>query len=411
MKYPVSALLVALAGTPALAQLPPAQTPAQAAAPARSVVIEAIKHQPEPPAAEVVPLYKREYQGPAAYTVPALAPAKNAKKRPKNIILLIGDGMGPAQVTGGLIANHGQLFMQQAQATGLSITWNQHGKITDSAASATAMATGHKTYNGAIGMDSLGHTFRSIMWDAREHGKATGLVVGCEVTDATPACFAVCHPDRTESEAIAAKFPASPIDFLYGGGLKYFTQRQDRADLLQQWRDKGYQIATTPTQAQALTSTKAVALLAETGPARMPERTAAYMQLGVGKALEVLGRNPNGFFLMIEGSQIDDAGHFNNTTYNVQEVLDFDQQVGRAFAFAAANGETLVVVTADHETGGYSIIDGGAEQGHVSARFATNKHSAVVVPVFAYGPGSELFTGLYQNTDIYTRIRQALGWK
>jgi alkaline phosphatase len=387
-----------------------AQTPAQP--PARSAVIEAIKHQPDPAPLVEEPLYKREYTAAKpAYAVPTLKPYAGPRKPVKNIILLIGDGMGPTQVTGGLIANHGQLYMQQAQATGLSITCNQYGKITDSAASATAMATGHKTYNGALGVDSLGHTFRSIMWDAREHGKSTGLVAGCELTDATPAAFAITHPDRNQPEAIAAKFLAAPIDFMYAGGLKYFAHRQDSVDLLAQYRAQGYQVATTPAAAQTLTSPKAIALLAETGPPRMPERTAAYMNLGVSKALDLLSHNKNGFFLMIEGSQIDDAGHFNNTTYNVQEVLDFDQQVGRAFAFAAANGETLVIVTADHETGGYSIIDGGMTEGQVTARFSTNKHSAVMVPVFAYGPGSELFTGMYQNTEIYARIKQALGWK
>ncbi|WP_262923065.1 alkaline phosphatase [Hymenobacter cellulosilyticus] len=144
--------------------------------------------------------------------------------------------------------------MQQAQVTGLSITANQYGKITDSAASATAMATGHKTYNGAIGMDSLGHSFRSIMWDARAQGKSTGLVVACELPDATPACFAVNHPNRQDLEVIARKFLDAPIDFMYGGGLKFFTQRKDQVDLLAQWRAKGYQVATTPQQARALTS-------------------------------------------------------------------------------------------------------------------------------------------------------------
>ncbi|TVT37229.1 alkaline phosphatase [Hymenobacter setariae] len=408
MRNPSRNLFLLLAsglGLPAVAQ-----TPAQP--PARSAVIEAIKHQPNPAPLVEEPLYKREYTAvKPAYAVPTLKPYTGPKKPLKNIILLIGDGMGPTQVTGGLIANHGQLYMQQAQATGLSITCNQYGKITDSAASATAMATGHKTYNGALGIDSLGHTFRTIMWDAREHSKSTGLVAGCELTDATPAAFAITHPDRNQPEAIAAKFLAAPIDFMYAGGLKYFAHRQDDVDLLAQYRAQGYQVATTPAAVQALTSPKAIALLAETGPPRMPERTAAYMNLGVSKALDLLSRNKNGFFLMIEGSQIDDAGHFNNTTYNVQEVLDFDQQVGRAFAFAAADGETLVIVTADHETGGYSIIDGGMAEGQVTARFSTNKHSAVIVPVFAYGPGSELFTGMYQNTEIYTRIRQALGWK
>ena len=406
MKYLISFLLLAgSASRPAAAQTP-------AAPPTRSVVIEALKHQPDPVPAPEVPLYKTEYQAAqAAYLVPALPPYKGPRKPLKNVILLIGDGMGPAQVMGGLLANHGQLFMQQAQATGLSLTQNQYGKITDSAAGATAMATGHKTYNGGLAMDSLGHRFQSIMVDARRHGKATGLVTACELTDATPAAFAVVHPDRNDHEAIAAKYLAAPIDFMYAGGAQYFNQRRDHQDLLAQWQRQGYQVATTPAQAAALTGPKAVALLAPGGPKQVAERTAAYMRLGVGKALDLLGRSQNGFFLMIEGSQIDDAGHFNNTTYNVQEVLDFDQQVGRAFAFAAANGETLVVVTADHETGGYSLVEGDARAGKVVARFASNKHTAVMVPVFAYGPGSELFTGMYQNTDIYVRLKQALGWK
>ncbi|MBC6611355.1 alkaline phosphatase [Hymenobacter sp. BT507] len=381
----------------------------QPATPDRSAVIEAIKHTPDVRPVEV-PLYKREYQSPGAYPVPDLVPYAGPKKPIKNIILMIGDGMGPAQVTGGLLANRGRLFMQQAQTTGLSITQNQYGKITDSAASATAMATGHKTRNAAIGMDSLGHEFRSIMWDAREHGKSTGVVVACELTDATPACFAVTHPDRNDQEAIALKYLAAPIDFMYAGGLRAFTQRQDHADLLPQWRQKGYQVVTKPGEVASITGPKAIALLAENGPPAVAERTAAYINQGVDKALEVLSKNKNGFFLMIEGSQIDDAGHFNNATQNVQEVLDFDQQVGKAFRFAAANGETLVIVTADHETGGYSIMGGSAPSGKIAANFATNKHSAVMVPVFAYGVGSELFTGMYENTEIYYRIKKALNW-
>ena len=405
MNYCLFALLASgLAGQLAHAQAP---TPA----PSRSVIIEALKHQPPPAPATAEPLYKTRYEAPqAAYAVPPLAPYTGPRKPIKNIIFMIGDGMGPAQVMGGLLANHGQLFMQQAQATGLSLTQNQYGKITDSAASATAMATGHKTYNAALGTDSAGQQFRSIMHDARAHGKATGLVVGCELTDATPAAFAIVHPNRNEHEAIAAKYLAAPIDFMYAGGAQYFTQRKDGKNLLLDWQRLGYQVATTPAQAAALTGPRAVALLAPGGPKPVAERTAAYMKLGFDKALDILGRDKDGFFLMIEGSQIDDAGHFNNATYNVQEVLDFDQQVGRAFAFAAANGETLVIVTADHETGGYSLVEGDAQAGKVVANFASHQHTAVMVPVFAYGPGSELFTGMYQNTDLYFRLKKALGW-
>jgi alkaline phosphatase len=187
--------------------------------------------------------------------------------------------MGPAQVMGGMLANHGQLFMQQAQATGLSLTQNQYGKITDSAASATAMATGHKTYNAALGTDSAGHQFRSIMHDARAHGKATGMVVGCGLTDATPAAFAIVRPNRNAHEAIATKYLAAPIDFMYAGGLQYFTQPQDHQNLLIAWQRQGYQVPATLTEAAAPGGPKAVALLAPGGPKPVAERTAAYSTL------------------------------------------------------------------------------------------------------------------------------------
>ena len=111
---------------------------------------------------------------------------------------------------------------------------------------------------------------------------------------------------------------------------------------------------------------------------------------------------------MIEGSQIDDYGHFNDIDLLMQEVMDFDKTVGRVFEWAAQDGETLVVVTADHETGGLTLIDGDLQTGEVKVKFSTNGHSGVMVPVYAFGPGAAEFTGIYENSDIFHKIKKLL---
>ena len=126
------------------------------------------------------------------------------------------------------------------------------------------------------------------------------------------------------------------------------------------------------------------------------------------KAIDLLGQNPEGFFLMVEGSQLDDYGHFNDIDLLMQETHDFDRTIGKVFEWAAADGETLVVVTADHETGGLTLVGGSLPEGEIIGKFSTGDHSGVMVPVYAFGPGAELFTGIYENTDIFEKIKYLL---
>jgi alkaline phosphatase len=132
------------------------------------------------------------------------------------------------------------------------------------------------------------------------------------------------------------------------------------------------------------------------------------LPVATNTAIDILSNNKKGFFLMVEGSQIDWGGHAGSTIYIVEEMLDFDRTVGKALEFAANNKETLVIVTADHETGGMAIVDGNYETGMVKGEFPTGSHTGVMVPVFAYGPGAEQFTGIMDNTDIPNRIRKLL---
>ena len=133
------------------------------------------------------------------------------------------------------------------------------------------------------------------------------------------------------------------------------------------------------------------------------------LPVATGKALELLSEDGDGFFVMVEGSQIDWGGHDNNQEYVLQETLDFDAAVKVALDFAQKDGETLVVVTADHETGGMMILNGNIEEGRVETIFTTGGHTGIIIPVFAYGPGAELFTGFYDNTDFKAKFMQVLG--
>lgn len=332
-------------------------------------------------------------------------PAKVAfKKQPKNIILLIGDGMGVAQLHAAQTANGGALNMGLIKHMGLIDTQSADNYITDSAAGGTALATGQRVNNGVIAQDAEGRPIPSILHLSEQHGKATGLVSTSGITHATPASFIAHNISRNNYEAIAADFLKTDIDLFIGGGLEHFTQREDGRDLSRELEEKGYKVFTSLEAADKAQNGPMAIFTAEGHNPVYPER-GEMLPKATKKALEVLSAHKTGFFIMIEGSQIDWGGHANSTPYIVQEALDFDRAVGAALEFAAANGETLVIVTADHETGGMTLNGGSDEQHTVKARYTTGDHTAVMVPVFAYGPGAENFMGIYKNTDIFEKMK------
>ena len=347
------------------------------------------------------------YQSTAFYTVECY-PQKFDSEKPKNIIFLIGDGMGVSQVYSGYTANRGNLFLNNFLHIGFSVTTSANNYVTDSAAGGTALSTGVKTYNGAIGVDTDTIPVKTILQKASEKGLATGLVSTSSVTHATPAAFIAHQPDRGMLEEIAADFLKTDIDVFIGGGYKDFTERKDGRNLVEELAQKGYQIVTETRQLDQVKSGKLAALTAYNHHPRVEHR-GDMLPRSTQKALELLSLNENGFFIMIEGSQIDWAGHAKHTTFTVEEMLDFDRTIGEALAFAAADGQTLVVVTADHETGGMGINQGDLEKGHVEGGFTTHRHTGVMVPIFAYGPGAEQFMGIMDNTEIPKRMKKLLG--
>jgi alkaline phosphatase len=336
-----------------------------------------------------------------------------SKKNPqiKNVILMIGDGMGLPDVYAAMTVSPTPINIERCTATGLQKTNSSDNYITDSAAAGTALATGTKTKNGAIGVDAQGNRLKSILEIAEANGLATGMVSTSSVTHATPASFIAHQSSRGSYEDIAMDFLKTDIDVFIGGGYDHFAKRKDKLNLLDSLKVKGYEINTTLDQVLKSAAPKLVGLTASgQNPYRLKGR-GDMLPASSGKAIEILKKNPKGFFLMIEGSQIDWAAHANVADTVVDETLDFDKAVGVALDFAQADGHTLVVVTADHETGGVTITGGNMAAHKVKLSFSTKDHTAVMIPVYAYGPGAENFVGIYDNTDIFKKILASFRFK
>lgn len=333
-----------------------------------------------------------------------------SKKKPKNIILLIGDGMGLTQIYSGYTANKGQLSLFNIPTQGFSITKSSDSYITDSAAGATAMATGHKTNNRFISVDENGKPLELITQQLAKKNYKTAIISAGNIADATPACFYAHQPERSYFQSIAEDFLANPSDILIGGGPKEFTSRKDGKDLSKILIQKGYTFSDKFSSLDTIKNSKFI-VLDDASVVAMKNGRGDFLSRSLAKATSTFAKTKNPFFIMAEAAQIDYGGHQNNVESVVREMLDFDKVVGQAMEFVDKNPETLLIVTADHETGGLSLIDGSIEKGYVHGSFSTNDHTAVPVPVFAYGPGAENFMGVYQNTAIYTKIMEVLSKK
>lgn len=329
----------------------------------------------------------------------------------KNIILLIGDGMGVTQISAGMYMNGNTLNLERCKVVGLHKPSASNSLVTDSAAGATAFACGKKTYNGAIGVGPDKQPIKSILEYAEEKGLATGLVATSTITHATPASFIAHVEQRKMMEEIAADFMKTEVDLFIGGGKKYFDNRDDKRNLSDELRAKGYFISdfvTDELKTIEFPKDKNIGYFTANENPLPAYQGRDYIGIAAEKAINYLDqKNDNGFFLMVEGSQIDWGGHANNSDYIVTEMIDFDNAIKAALDFAEKDGNTLVVITADHETGGYAINKGSTMDSLVTA-FTTDYHTADLIPVFAFGPQSSDFGGIYENTAIFDKMMNAL---
>jgi len=325
----------------------------------------------------------------------------------KNIILMIGDGMGPSQVYAGLIANKGSLNLENFPYAGFVKTHSADELITDSAAGGTAMATGEKTNNGMVSVDPTNRPLKTILEIAEKNGKSTGLVATSTITHATPASFIAHVYSRNDYERIASEFLKTDVDVFIGGGRDHFTKRFDQQDLTLELVENGYTVIDSLSELKASSSDKIAGLIYADSPPSILDGRGEMLSIATAKAIEVLSRNNEGFFLMVEGSQIDWGNHQNNIDYQTTEMLDFDKVIGEVLTFASENGETLVIVTADHETGGLTVVGGDMDKGQVEAAYASMGHTPTMVPIFTYGPHAESFSGIIDNTEIFDKMIEA----
>lgn len=318
--------------------------------------------------------------------------------KPTNIILMIGDGNGLAQITSAMIANRGNLTVTGLKNIGLVKTASHDDLITDSAAGATAMATGKKTNNRAIGTNPVGKPQTNLVDVLSKKGFNTAIVSTDAIYGATPSSFYAHRTERDDTPGLIKDLKNSQVDFFIAGGEK---EKSSIEEVFSTQNLESFDEYKKPTGIY-LGGNKAPSVAKGRGDA-LPK--------SVAKALQVLNSDKKPFFFMVEGAQIDNGGHSNSTSDIVQEMLDFDQAVAEVLKFVDANRNTLVVITADHETSGFGIVGGDVKEGTVQGDFLTVDHTGIMVPLFAYGPRAENFNGVYENTEIFHKILRVLEMK
>ncbi|MCU0457211.1 MAG: alkaline phosphatase [Bacteroidales bacterium] len=341
-----------------------------------------------------------------------MASSGKSKPQVKNIILFIGDGMGTAQVYAAMSIASEPLVLESFPYSGFSNTWSASHYVTDSGAGGTAIAAGIKTTNGMIGTAPDSSAVPSITEIVKSEGLATGILSTSAVTHATPASFVAHNAGRGNYEDIAVDFLKGTADIFIGGGEDHFRNREDGKDLAVPLKEQGYDVVYTLDDLRKSSSPKIAGLLAKE---HMP--TAAEGRMGIlaemtRKTIEILSKDEDGFFMMVEGSMIDWGGHAKDFNYTASEVIDLDMAVKVAKEFAEKDGKTLVVVTADHETGGLTLPGGNRDQKKVVSSFIpSGAHTAVMVPIFSYGPGAEKFSGIHDNTFFMNQFLELLNIK
>jgi len=332
-------------------------------------------------------------------------------KKPKNIILLIGDGMGVTQIYAAMSVAEKPLNIEKFKHIGFHKTYSANDYVTDSGAGGTALSTGKKTCNHCIAVDSTGKPFKTILEYAEENDLATGLVSTSSIVHATPASFIAHVPDRYDYEDIALDFLDVDIDLFIGGGKKQFENREDNLNLIDSLKKNQYNIIDGWQNINPEDDGKFAVFTAEEHNLDYRLGRGDMLPVSTEKAIQILNKNDKGFFLMVEGSMIDWGGHDQDIDYVTSELMDFDNTVAKALDFAKKDGETLVIVTADHETGGLTITDGDMKNKTIIANFSTDHHTSVMVPVFAYGPGAEEFGGIYENTEVFEKMMKAFDFE
>lgn len=377
-------------------------------------------------------------------TAAMLSSCSCKQQKPKNVIYLIADGMGFGAVSALLLSEDEPTGFEMEPVIGLNETGSANNYVTDSPAGGTALATGTRTCNGFIGVGPDTVQLISILKKAQEMGKKTGIVVNTTLTEATPASFYAGVTSRRNSHKIAQQFTQSGVDVAIGAGLSAFINRPDSIDLTAVLIEQGYDVyldwkqvintqsekfvgilqmsdvhrrnkksstAGTADGAEVCLAAKLAASTATEDTTRFSESN-AYLHKACTKAIEQLSKNaPQGFFLMVESAIIDGYGHNNDSEGMITEMKEFNTTLKTLVSYVNQNPKTLLVVTADHETGGTGVSYKTHPINHpqgLQLNFSTKGHTGTVVPIFAYGAGAEHFADILQNKEIPMIIEELM---
>tara|TARA_B100001057_G_scaffold480975_1_gene554460 strand:+ start:912 stop:2699 length:1788 start_codon:yes stop_codon:yes gene_type:complete len=311
-----------------------------------------------------------------------------------NIILMIGDGNGLSQISAASLVNGGELTLTQLKSIGLIKTQSADDYITDSAAAATAIAIGEKTKNRAIGLDAQYSIKKNITEILHENGFISGCITSDEIIGATPASFYAHRRDRSEKNGMIEDLLKSKLSLFVGGGAMSFNLK----DLQEE-----FYLIDNINELEKCKKERVGYFISEKDVPSVDLR-GNIISKATSKGICFLNNKQKPFFLMVEGAQIDSYGHENHFPKLIKEVIDFDLAIAEAIKFADQNKNTLVLITADHETSGLSILSGNLDNNSLEGSFASHDHTGMMVPVFAYGPYSQSFQGVYNNYDLFHKI-------
>ena len=352
---------------------------------------------PNPDAPKEARAFTGEYYATlqSTYTPSFKVDGTNAKVR--NVILLIGDGMGQGAVNAAMYANGGKLTMTNLHTFGYVRTQSADNFTTDSAASGSAYATGQKTNNGYLGVNPEKERIANIPEKLAPLGFACGVVSTDDLNGATPAAFFAHQAGRNAKDDIWSDLPGSSLIFASAGTQHAFETLPIG---IQESIQREFTVVYNPTDPAGNGAKRLLYL-----PRTVGDDRGNYLPETTEMAIEYLSANSKkGFFLMVEGAHIDHGAHANNTAQTVKETLDFDKAVEAAIRFAERDGHTLVIISADHETGATTLLRGEPADGYVSTGFASRGHSPMMVPLFAYGPRSRDFSCVQENSDVSNKI-------
>jgi alkaline phosphatase len=348
----------------------------------------------------------RRASGPAPARLPAPLPGGRAK----SAVVMVGDGLGFAGIEAARLLESGiggHLQLDRFPVAGWSSTRSAIAVVTDSAAGATAISTGHKTLNGSLAVDAEGRRLRTLAEAAKAQGKAVGLLTDSYMWDATPGAFAVHQKNRRKYLDIAQATADSGFDLLIGCEARRIEEDdQDGGPVVAHFKERGYAVGHDLDWLEQAGEGKALALLP--GGSLTPEEGASQLARATVLALRRLAKAPDGFLLLVETEETDTGSHDHVIEQTMRGVRALDAALAEVFAFAEPDGGTLVLWTADHDTGGLAIV-GGREGEPLRYVWATEGHNAEPVPLLAYGPGAEAFAGTRDNTEVARDVARALG--